>query len=589
MEHHRAGRAGPAEAYYRRSLKVDPRCAQALHLLGLLAQQAGQYQEAIRLIGEALSLMPDDPESLNSLAKAYLMQGQIPLAIHCYQRLAEALPRSALVFHRLGTAQEWQGDWDAAASSYRRALALQPGSPDIYGSLARVQCKLGATGDAVESCRCALALDPDRGEIHGLLGQVLINGGDYAAAVEVYRRALACKPDSAYAVFGLGYLFERQGDIVAAKQSYAEALKLDPRFADAQLHLGITNFLQADWAAAERCFQKVRDLAPDNAEARTFLAHLHLLHGDFALGWNEYENRWNTPHFLRNRRKLSAPLWKGEPLEGSRILLHAEQGLGDTLQFVRYVPLVAARGGSVVLEVPQSLFHLLATTEGAGEVIRRGEPIPHVDWQCPLMSLPRAFATELDSIPAMIPYLHPDPSLVEIWRQRFRGNSLRIGLVWGGSPAFPHERWRSIPLDQLEPLTNCAHAVFYSLQVGPLAGQVKQVGEQAKLIDLQSELKDFAVTAAIIANLDLIISIDTAVAHLAGALGKPVWILLHVSADWRWLLDRRDSPWYPTARLFRQSTLGDWRDVVTCVARELEELLATNGSKTRNGGSSEHI
>ncbi len=583
MEHHRAGRTGPAEAYYRRSLKADPRCAQAMQLLGLLAQQAGQYQESIQLIGEALSLKPDDPESLNSLAKAYLLQGQVPRAIHCYQQLAKLLPQSALAFHRLGTAQEWQGEWDAAALSYRRALALQPDSPDIYGSLARVQCKLGATGDAVESCRRALALDPDRHEIHGLLGQALINGGDYAAAVEVYRSALARKPDSAYAVFGLGYLFERQGDVVAAKQSYAEALKLDPRFADAHLHLGITNFLQGDWAAAAQCFRKVRDLAPGNAEARTFMAHLHLLHGDFPLGWSEYENRWNTPHFLRNRRQLRIPLWEGELLEGSRILLHAEQGLGDTLQFVRYVPLVAARGGSVVLEVPQSLFHLLATTEGAGEVIRRGEAIPHVDWQCPMMSLPRAFATELHSIPAKIPYVHPDPSLVEIWRRRLRGNSLRIGLVWGGSPAFPHERWRSIPLDQLAPLTNLTHAVFYSLQVGPLAGQVRQVGERAKLIDLQSELKDFAVTAAIVANLDLIISVDTAVAHLAGALGKPVWILLHLSADWRWLLDRRDSPWYPTARLFRQSTLGNWRDVVTCVERELRELLWIHASKAGVG------
>ncbi len=578
-EHHRAGRTGPAEVYQRRSQKADPRCAQAVQLLGSVAQQAGQYQEAIRSMGEALTLNSGDPESLGSLAKCCLGQGRIEDAIRCYERISELLPQSALAFYRLAAVQEWRGDWDAAEVSCRRALSLQPHSPDIYGSLARVQCKRGDTSGAINSCRRALALDSNRQEIYGLLGQNLINGGDFASAVEVFRQALTRKPDSACAVFGLGYLFERQGDIVAAKESYSEALRLDPRLADAHLHLGITNFLQGEWTAASDCFQKVQYLAPGNAEARTFLAHLHLLQGDLTLGWDEYETRWETPHFLRNRRKLPAPLWRGELMDGSRILLHAEQGLGDTIQFVRYVPLVAARGGSVVLEVPQTLHRLMATIEGAGAVIRRGETIPEIEWQCPLMSLPRAFGTELNSIPAVVPYLHLEPSLVETWRQRLQGTLMRIGLVWGGSPAFPHERWRSIPLEQLAPLTNSAGAIFYSLQVGPLAGQIKQLGNRVKVIDLQGELKDFAHTAAIVANLDLVISIDTAVAHLAGALGKPVWILLHLSADWRWLLKRPDSPWYPSARLFRQTTLGNWQDVVASVERELQELLAVSAAK----------
>ncbi len=498
------------------------------------------------------------------------------------QRLAELHPQSAQAFHRLGTLQEWQGDWEAAAASYRCALALQPDSCEVYASLGRVQLKQGAASAAVDSCRNALALDPDRQDVYGLLGQALINSGDLPAAVEVYRCALARKPDSAYAVFGLGYLFERQGDIIAARESFAQAVRFDSRLADAHLHLGITNFLEADWAAAAQSFQKVLELAPDNAEAHTFLAHLDLLHGNFARGWREYECRWQTPHFLRGRRKFHVPAWNGEPLKGSRILLHAEQGMGDTIQFVRYVPMVAARGGSVTLEVPQSLHRLLAMTEGADEVIPQGTAFSQVEWHRPLMSLPHSFGTELGSIPVPIPYIRPDPALVESWRRRLHSDSLRVGLVWGGSPAFPHERWRSIPLDQLAPLTNLADAIFYSLQVGPLARQVKQVG--ARLIDLQDELKDFADTAAIVSNLDLVISIDTAVAHLAGALGKPVWILLHVSADWRWLLDRLDTPWYPTARLFRQSTLGNWRDVVAAVERELRELLATTGSKARNRG-----
>jgi hypothetical protein len=270
-------------------------------------------------------------------------------------------------------------------------------------------------------------------------------------------------------------------------------------------------------------------------------------------------------------------------LEGSRILLYAEQGAGDTLQFVRYVPLVAARGGKVILEVQSSLHRLLASTPGATEVFRRYEALPQFDWQCPLLSLPLVFGTELDTIPAKIPYVRPDPAQVQVWRERLgapvaerreNGNSQRIGLAWAGSPLHPYDLWRSIPLEQLAPLTHLEGTTFYSLQVGPPAQQVKELGPRGHLIDLQDELKDFADTAAVVANLDLVISVDSAVVHLAGTMGKPVWVLVQKSADWRWLLEREDSPWYPTARLFRQSTLGNWQEVVARVEKELRELVA---------------
>jgi tetratricopeptide (TPR) repeat protein len=206
--------------------------------------------------------------------------------------------------------------------------------------------------------------------------------------VEVYRRALLLKPGSAYSVFGLGYLFERQGDLASAAESYQLVLKLDPGLVDAHLHLGITYFLVGDLEKAVECFARVQELAPDNNEARTFLGHIHLLQGNFALGWSEHEYRWNTAHFLRHRRRFSQPLWQGEPLEGSRILLHAEQGLGDTLQFVRYAPLVEARGGNVVLEVQPRLHRLITLSGGVGEVVRWGDALPEFDWQCPMLSLP---------------------------------------------------------------------------------------------------------------------------------------------------------------------------------------------------------
>jgi ADP-heptose:LPS heptosyltransferase len=261
-------------------------------------------------------------------------------------------------------------------------------------------------------------------------------------------------------------------------------------------------------------------------------------------------------------------------LEGARIFLHAEQGLGDALQCVRYVPLVAARGGQVVLGVQKRLHRLLAGTEGARQVISEGETPPKFSWHCPLLSLPLAFATDLSSIPARIPYVNPDPAHVGAWGERLRTNLLRVGLAWGGNANYPHELWRSIPLELLAPLTHIEGTVFYSLQLGAPARQLKQLGPRVHLIDLQDEQKDFADTAAIVAHLDLVISIDTSVAHLAGALGKPVWILLNNSPDWRWLLDRDDRPWYPTARLFRQSTFGNWQDVLGRVERELRELVA---------------
>jgi ADP-heptose:LPS heptosyltransferase len=254
-------------------------------------------------------------------------------------------------------------------------------------------------------------------------------------------------------------------------------------------------------------------------------------------------------------------------------LIHAEQGFGDTLQFVRYVPLVAARGGKVILEVQPSLAALLAPTDGAWTVLRHGDALPDFTWQCPMMSLPLAFATELSTIPAKVPYVRPDRAKAENWRLRLQGETLRIGIVSAGNPEQGVERWRRIPLALFAPLLNVDGTTFYSLQVGEAAEQIRQLDLGARIIDLQPEIADFSDTAAIVANLDLVISIDTSVAHLAGAMGKPVWILLHNSPDWRWLLGRDDSPWYPTARLFRQSRHGNWEDVLIRVEHELRQLL----------------
>ena len=380
------------------------------------------------------NMIKNVPEAMRRQSKGGSEKRQARATRHAQPRPLELLSEAVQAHFRLGHELEEKGDWDDAALSYRRALAIAPDCADLHASLGRLQCKQGAFRGAVDSCRRALALAPHRHEIHNLLGHALINVGEYASAVESYRRALVLKPDSAGAVYGLGYLFERQGDLASAAESYRLVIKLDARIVEAHLHLGITHFLQGELEPAIECFQRVRQLAPDNAEARTFLGHIDLLQGNFARGWAEHEWRWNTPHFLRHPRKFAQPLWKGEAVDRARILLHAEQGLGDTLQFVRYAPLVAARGGDVILEVQPRLHRLLARTPGTGRVLCRGESLPEFDRHCPLMSLPLAFATELHSIPASVPYVHPDASLVEAWRRRLAGDSLRVGLAWAAAP-----------------------------------------------------------------------------------------------------------------------------------------------------------
>jgi len=531
--------------------------------------------------------MTTDPGSLCALelsAKTHFDRGQLTLARSCYERLVQLEPRSANVHLRLGTTQEWLGDWDAAAASYRRALDVGPESANVHGSLARLACRRGDYARAIESCRRALNLAPQRLELHQLLACALVNDGEYGTAIEVYRHILKLKPDSPEAIYGLGYFFESRGDLSSAAEAYRLALRLNPALADAHLHLGITHFLRGDFAEAKARFQRVRALAPNDAESETFLGHVHLLQGDLLQGWREHESRWRTGHFLRQRRRFPQPLWRGEPLAGARILLHAEQGLGDTLQFVRYVPLVAQRGGNVTLEIQPRLHRLLAAFPGARQVLRRGEALPEFDWQCPLLSLPLASATELGTIPASIPYIRPDPVLASRWGKRLAANSLRIGLVWAGSHTFPHERWRGVALKLLEPLIGIPGATFYSLQMGPAATQIKDLAPGVPLIDLQDQQEDMADTAAIVANLALVISVDTSVAHLAGAMGKPVWVLLHKSPDWRWLLDREDSPWYPSARLFRQAELGNWQDVIARVEKELRAYIQQRGPPRRNPG-----
>ena len=566
LKHHGEGRLELAQACYRKILKIDPTSPEARQMLRVLGAQAGAAPESIPSLSATLT---DDAGTLNNRAASYIAEGKIQPAIDCLRRVVELRPESAQAHHHLGEALERLGDLQAAANSYQRAVALQPDSPELHCHLARVLFRGGALQPAAELYQRALVLDPKRYDIYNDLGLVLTQLGNFGAAVEAFRRSLRLNPRSAKTLASIGYLFECKGDLLSAADAYREAIKVEPKLLAAYGDLGFVLYGLGELAEAADCFQRLRALQPDSAEATANLGLIHLLQGNLPAGWAEYESRWKVG--VGDDRSLVQRRWKGEPLGGERILLYAEQGLGDTLQFLRYVPLVAARGGQVVLEVQPQLRRLLAGTEGASHVMSRGETLPEFTWQCPLLSLPLAFGTELHTIPAKVPYVYPDPTQVEAWQQRLPGNTRRIGLVWGGNPTHARDRLRSFPLEQLVPLMNVPGTTFYSLQWRPANEPVKPMPPDARLIDLAAELNDFADTAAIVANLDLVISVDSSVAHLAGAMGKPVWILLNKGCDWRWFLEREDSPWYPTARLFRQTTAGAWQEVVNQIELALRQ------------------
>ena len=367
-----------------------------------------------------------------------------------------------------------------------------------------------------------------------------------------------------------------KGQLDEAIAALREALRIKPDIAEAHNNLG--NILRDrglldDAVAALR--QSIR-LTPDFAQAHYHLGVALLLKGDSIDGWSEYEWRWRCKHFAAPRGGLRQPRWDGGDLTGRTILLQADAGFGDTIQFIRYVPSVAASGGKVVLECPPQLHRLLKSFPGIDRLISASQPLPQFDVHCPVTSLPFSLGAAIKEIPANVPYLNADDDLSKQWNERLAStNELNVGIVWAGSVHHSNDRNRSLSLALLGPLARIPGIAFHSLQKGKPADQIFLPPEGMKLIDYATELNDFADTAALISNLDLIIAADTAVAHLAGAMGKPVWVLLPYAPDWRWQLEREDSPWYPTMRLFRQKSWGDWAEVIERVAQALGVERAT--------------
>jgi tetratricopeptide (TPR) repeat protein len=536
---HRQGRLEEAARIYQGVLHAEPKQFDALHFLGLIRFRQGRPDEAQKLLRRALNQQPGSAEANNSL-------GQILAAL---------------------------GRWDEARARYEKALAAKPDAAPVRNNLGIALSELGRHEAAVAEYRHAVALDPTCAAAMGNLGLALAALGRDEDAIASYEQALAAQPGFAEAELNLGNAHLALGRPAAALGWYEQAVRHAP--ADARMHNNLGRALQAlnRHEAALASYAEAVALAPDYAGAQWNLALAHLALGNFAEGWAGYEWRWRDGELAP--RALPAPLWTGGDLTGKTVLVHAEQGLGDTLQFARYLPLLAARGARVVLEAQRPLLPLLASLGGVAELVAAGEELPEFDLQVPLLSLPGAFATTLDSIPRDVPYLRAAPERVATWRAALAAlPHPRIGLVWAGSPGNRNDRQRSLSLRHLAPLLDLAGAGIVTLQTELRDGDAALLRRHPGVTQLGERLQDFADTAAVMGELDLVVSVDTAAAHLAGALGRALFLLLPFSAEWRWLRQREDSPWYPSARLFRQPAPGDWDAAVARVAAEVARLRA---------------
>jgi Flp pilus assembly protein TadD len=470
-----------------------------------------------------------------------------------------------------------EGRLTEAEACYRDALALRPEYPEVWNNLGLVQLTFGRLTEAELSLREALRLNPDFADAHNNLGLVHYRLSRVAEAENCFRGCLRLHPGHPNATINLGTAQQSLGRLDEAEAMYHQALLLGVEPARALNNLAVLHLEQGRPGESEARCREALALNPGNPDARTNLAMVLLLTGRLTEGWEAYEARWALPAMAPEACPVPARRWFGdEPLAGRTILLHAEQGFGDTLQFCRYVPLVAALGAHVVLAVQPALVRLMRSLDGTAQVFATGDHLPPVEFHCPLMSLPLAFRTNLETVPVAPRYLSAAPAHTAAWRNRLADlPGVRIGLVWAGSSRTdqPHaaaiDRRRSMRLANLAPLAAVPGCSFVSLQLGPPTMQLREPPPGLVVHDFTAELGDFADTAALVEALDLVISVDTAVAHLASALGRPVWLLNRYDTCWRWLRNRDDSPWYPALRQFRQQRAGDWDGVVAAVADAL--------------------
>src|SRR5882724_6588186 len=607
LRHFQSARLGPAEDRCRRALALDPNHADSLHLLALIHTQSGKLDTSIDLIASAIKSNPNNAEYFSNLGAVLRQKNRFEEARKSYDLAIKLAPNSARAWINLGDLLRAQGQYDESLLTYDHALTLDSTSAEAANKGGTLLLERDRFEEALVRFDRSQAILPDQIEVLSNSGMCLSRLNRRDEAIAQFRKALQIKPDFVDAVHNLALTlhelkrleealatFDRalslspdkaefinnRGNVLMslrrneeALAHYERAIALMPDFTEAHANRGLVldELFRMDEAAES--YRKSIALKSDYPNAHWNLAINRLRVGDLKTGWVEAEWRWKTPKLPLIERNFKCPLWLGaEPLRGKTILLHNDQGLGDALHFCRYVPMVAAMGANVILEVQKELYELLSGLAGVSKLVSNGETLPDFDLHCSLCSLPLAFDTVLDTIPSATHYISVG-NYADAWKNRLASvKSPRIGLVWSGNPSHTNDRNRSMALEVLLPLLD-ADAGYVSLQKDARHADREILDQRKEILDLGPELKSFADTAAVISHLDLVISVDTSVVHLAGALGRPVWVLLPYVPDWRWLLHRTDSPWYPTARLFRQTEARDWRTVVHEVRTELDSLV----------------
>ena len=606
--HMRAGRLADAESCYRRFLAGNPEHAGVWSALGVVAFHRRDLDEAICCYLRSLELMPGEVDVLTNLGVAYAVRREFAAAERMLRQAAAVVPPFLEAHRNLGHALREQGKFDEAVKAYQQARMLRPDDLDILGSLGIALRMANRPIEAIEPLTELVRLAPRSIQMRHQLAVAFASARRFEEAKAVLLYAIELDPTDAGTHNAMGIVQAQDQQFKEAEGSYREAIRLNPGFVEAHQNLGNVFRDQDRYEEALACYETAIGLRPDGAaihnnlglalsrlgryqdalhaydralaanprlaEARKNRAMLKLLLGEYVEGFSEFEWRWSCSDFVCPDFKQ--PLWTGEPIAGKTILLIAEQGLGDVIQFIRFAPKVKALGATVLFRCPVALARLFSGVPGVDVLIPEGEPLPTFDSYVPLVSLAAIFRISLEDLRTAcpVPYLRIDPELVHYWEGRLGPPSpgrLRVGIVWQGNPANTHDRFRSAPLRAFRPLADVPGVSFISIQRGHGIEQIAALADRFPVLDLRDSTR-FEETAALMSLLDLMITVDSAPAHLAGALGVPTWLALSANADWRWLIRREDSPWYPSVRIFRQSELHNWDTVFRNMAQALGSL-----------------
>ncbi len=578
------GKLDEALMCFDQSIKLLPNAPETFYNRGDTLRSAQRFTEAIDSYQQAIRLRPNYPKAYLNMGNALQSLQRYEEAVSCYQQAIAYQPQFATAYSNCANALKALGRQAQALQYHDKAVALAPDNVDALINRANLLFEMQQFEDAIDSYQQAMRYAP--AQVHWLSQQASAYNqlGRLAEAEQCYRQAIQLQPDNPLWHNLLGNALQEMGELEAAVQSYDYALSLQPDYVEVYTNRGVPLYFLQRLQDSIDSFQRAIELKPDHQDAYWNQALALLLNEDYQRGWAQYECRWQS-RMKKTARNFAQPLWLGDfSIAGKRILLHAEQGFGDTLQFCRYASKVAELGAFVILEVQPALATLLRSVPGVHQVIEYGSAIPQFDAHCPLMSLPLAFKTEVHSIPSYPAYIFADPVKAQAWQARIvHPQRLNIGVVWsaslrGNAPMI--EAWdkrKSIALKAFADTLQDCPADFYSLQKGePAESEIKQYQAQywpaGNFYNDADQIKDFADTAALIANLDMVICVDTSVAHLAAAMGKPTWILNRFDTCWRWLQQRSDSPWNPSVKLYRQTHYRDWQPVLQAVRQDLMAL-----------------